>query len=87
MQHDLVQAQVGLTHGIGAIRGTEERPGVAEELGRDLAAGALMVKIAERRATLLGLNPPIGHAVSGIQHDCHEQPSVQPDRVSPQIPS
>src|SRR5215831_11170408 len=30
---------------------------------RDVAAGALMVKIAERRATLLGLNPPLGHAV------------------------
>jgi len=29
----------------------------------DTAAGALLVKAAERRATLLGLNPPIGHAV------------------------
>jgi hypothetical protein len=28
-----------------------------------------MVKIAERRATLLGLNPPIGHAVAVIQHE------------------
>lgn len=28
---------------------------------RDVAAGTLMVKIAERRATLLGLNPPLGH--------------------------
>jgi len=27
---------------------------------RDVASGALMVKIAERRATLLGLNPPLG---------------------------
>jgi len=36
---------------------------------RDVAAGALMVKIAERRATLLGLNPPIGHAVQVIQHE------------------
>src|SRR5262245_14774100 len=35
---------------------------------RDTAAGVLMVKIAERRATLLGLNPPIGHAVQVIQH-------------------
>jgi hypothetical protein len=36
---------------------------------RDVAAGALMVKIAERRATLLGLNPPLGHAVQVIQHE------------------
>src|SRR5215472_3294696 len=35
---------------------------------RDPVAGALMVKIAERRATLLGLNPPIGHAVAVIHH-------------------
>ena len=33
---------------------------------RDVAAGALMVKIAERRATLLGLNPPIGHEVAVV---------------------
>ena len=36
---------------------------------RDTAAGVHMVKIAERRATLLGLNPPIGHAVHVIQHE------------------
>ena len=36
---------------------------------RDTAAGVVVVKIAERRATLLGLNPPIGHAVAVIQHD------------------
>src|SRR5215468_4136487 len=36
---------------------------------RDVAAGALMVKIFERRATLLGLNPPLGHAVQVIQHE------------------
>ena len=35
---------------------------------RDVASGVLMVKIAERRATLLGLNPPLGHAVQVIQH-------------------
>jgi hypothetical protein len=29
----------------------------------DPVSGALCVKIAERRATLLGLNPPQGHAV------------------------
>src|SRR5215467_2989017 len=36
---------------------------------RDVAAGVLMVKIAERRATLLGLNPPLGHAVQVVQHE------------------
>jgi hypothetical protein len=36
---------------------------------RDPASGALMVKILERRATLLGLNPPLGHAVQVIQHE------------------
>jgi hypothetical protein len=28
-----------------------------------------MVKIAEGRATLLGLNPPQGHAVQVVQHE------------------
>jgi hypothetical protein len=32
----------------------------------DPVCGALCVKIAERRATLLGLNPPQGHAVQII---------------------
>jgi DNA-binding transcriptional MerR regulator len=36
--------------------------------GHDVAAGVLLVKIAERRATLLGLNPMLGHAVAIIQH-------------------
>src|SRR5215472_1039120 len=36
---------------------------------KDVPAGVLMVKIAERRATLLGLNPPLGHAVHVIQHE------------------
>jgi hypothetical protein len=36
---------------------------------RDVASGVLMVKIAERRATLLGLNAPLGHAVHVVvQH-------------------
>lgn len=34
---------------------------------RHVAAGTLMVKIAEHRATLLGLNPRIGHVV--VQHE------------------
>src|SRR5215831_3318243 len=42
---------------------------------RDVAAGSLMVKIAERTATLLGLNPPIGHAVAVVQHEPANQPS------------
>jgi hypothetical protein len=36
---------------------------------KDVAAGVLMTKILERRATLLGLNPPIGHAVQVVQHE------------------
>ena len=36
---------------------------------QDTAAGGLLIKVAERRATLLGLNPPIGHAVQVIQHE------------------
>src|SRR5215813_4679422 len=36
---------------------------------KDVPAGVLMVKILERRATLLGLNPPIGHAVQVVQHE------------------
>ena len=39
---------------------------------RDVAAGALMVKIAERRATLLDLNPLIGHAVRTVQPPAHQ---------------
>ena len=36
---------------------------------RDVASGTLLVKLAERRATLLGLNAPIGHAVQVVQHE------------------
>jgi DNA-binding transcriptional MerR regulator len=35
---------------------------------RDTAAGALLVKVAERKATLLGMNAPIGHAVRVVSH-------------------
>jgi hypothetical protein len=41
----------------------------------DVAAGALLVKVAERRATLLGLNAPIGHAVAVVQHEPGNQPT------------
>ena len=42
---------------------------------RDVASAALLVRIAERRATLLGLNPPLGHAVQVIQHEPKNKPS------------
>src|SRR5262245_50960250 len=42
---------------------------------RDVAAGVLLVKVAERRATLLGLNAPIGHAVQVIQHEPGNKPT------------
>ena len=35
---------------------------------RDVQSGLLLLKVAERRATLLGMNAPIGHAVAVIQH-------------------
>ena len=34
----------------------------------DVPSGVLLVKIHERRATLLGLNPMLGHAVHVVQH-------------------
>jgi hypothetical protein len=46
----------------------------------DTAAGALLVKAAERRATLLGLNPPIGHAVRVVQHPPENRPTST-DRI------
>jgi|SRR5215471_16139395 len=42
---------------------------------RDVAAGVLLVKVAERRATLLGLNAPIGHAVAVVQHEPENKPT------------
>jgi hypothetical protein len=36
---------------------------------RDLASAALLVKVHERRSTLLGLNALIGHAVALVQHE------------------
>src|SRR5215831_18260412 len=36
---------------------------------RDVGSGLLLLKVAERRATLLGLNAPQGHAVQIIQHE------------------
>ena len=36
---------------------------------QDVAAGALLTKIHERRATLLGLNAPAASAVTVIEHE------------------
>jgi hypothetical protein len=44
-------------------------------LQKETAAGALLVKINERRSTLLGLNPPQGHAVQIVQHAPADAPS------------
>jgi hypothetical protein len=44
-------------------------------LGGDPICGALVVKIEERRSTLLGLNAPIGHAVSVVQQEPVEAPT------------
>ena len=42
---------------------------------RDVASGVLLVKIAERRAALLGLNAPLGHAVRVVQHAPENKPT------------
>ena len=42
----------------------------------DLVCGALCVKIHERRATLLGLNPPQGHAVQIISQPARAEKST-----------
>jgi hypothetical protein len=36
---------------------------------RDVGSGLLLLKVAERRAILLGMNAPQGHAVHVIQHE------------------
>jgi hypothetical protein len=50
----------------------------------DTASGMLLVKIAERRSTLLGLNAPIGHAVAVIQHAPENRPTTT-DRIEAAI--
>src|SRR5262249_10216765 len=47
---------------------------------RDVAAGALLVKVAERRAILLGMNASMGHAAKVIQHDAENNPT-SPERL------
>jgi hypothetical protein len=46
----------------------EETFRVKAHRDQDTAAGALLVKIYERRAILLGLNPPQGRAAHVVQH-------------------
>lgn len=47
---------------------------------RDVASGVLLIKVAERRATLLGLNPALGHSVAIVQHPpAHRETST--DRI------
>jgi DNA-binding transcriptional MerR regulator len=47
---------------------------------RDVPSAMVLIKAAERRATLLGLNPPIGHAVRVVQH-VPEQHETSTDRI------
>src|SRR5215472_17567035 len=42
---------------------------------RDVASGVLLVKVAERKATLLGLNAPLGHAVQVLQPEPPNKPT------------
>jgi DNA-binding transcriptional MerR regulator len=42
---------------------------------RDVPSGVLLIKVAERRATLLGLNPVLGHAVRIVQHEPVNKPT------------
>ena len=42
---------------------------------RDVPSGVLLIKVAERRATLLGLNPVLGHAVKIVQHEPIAKPT------------
>ena len=37
-------------------------------IDRDVPSAMVLIKAAERRATLFGLNPVLGHAVSIVQH-------------------
>jgi hypothetical protein len=43
---------------------------------RDVPSGVLLIKVAERRATLLGLNPVLGHAVKIVQHEPLNKPTA-----------
>jgi hypothetical protein len=42
---------------------------------RDVPAGMLLIKAQERRATLLGANAPIGHAVRVVSHPAENKPT------------
>jgi len=47
---------------------------------KDVASGALMVKIAERRQVLLGLTAPVGHAVL-VHAEPPEQKQTSTERI------
>jgi hypothetical protein len=47
---------------------------------RDVPSAMVLIKAAERRATLLGLNAPIGHAVRVVSHPPEHQ-ETSPDRI------
>jgi hypothetical protein len=47
---------------------------------RDVPSGVLLIKAQERRATLLGLNPPLGHAVRVVQH-APERQQTSTDKI------
>jgi hypothetical protein len=42
----------------------------------DVAAGVLLIKAQERRATLLGANAPLGHVVRVVQPPAHRETST-----------
>jgi hypothetical protein len=58
-----------------ALIDIEELKAVFREkaLSGDVPSGSLLVKLLEREATTLGLNAPIGHAVSVTQHEPAEK--------------
>jgi DNA-binding transcriptional MerR regulator len=47
---------------------------------RDVPSAMVLIKAAERRATLLGLNPVLGHSVSIVQH-APEHRETSTDRI------
>jgi hypothetical protein len=51
----------------------------------DVAAGALLIKVAERRASLLRLNAPVGHAVQVVQEPPRKETSTEERRVMDEL--
>jgi hypothetical protein len=44
-------------------------------IDRDVASGVLLIKAQERRATLLGMNAPLGHSVRVVSHPPANRPT------------